>query len=377
MSANWFIRQQGKDFGPFTDEQLRQLAGQGKIAPADQVFNSARQQWMQAVQVAGLFNSSPVIPTASFPTAPQFPTAMPAQSNFGNFGSTVSTYRSPPQKKSGFPVVGIVAGIVIVGIVGTGVFLVLKNEKSPTVAQSDKPSSPDRKTAPSPMPASVAPAPVVAASVVPAPVVPAPAAATPAITIRKELFDKAHRAAIEFRESVGPKPLDTEIRLIEHSVKGAQEQEVLKMFQFVYEIQVARTQLSGTKLAVAQAISTLGELKALVARADAPIDLTKAPPAMVLEAARLKARRQQNDALVQELEIIALIDKAGGLPVSSTGAMPTLADATAMLVKKSLISPTEYQGIKMISYDNANKSLLAQEQTLLKTISEKINSGGN
>jgi hypothetical protein len=54
MTATWFLKKNGADFGPYTDQQIKQLADQGQIAPTDLVFWGAAQQWLPAYQIAGL-----------------------------------------------------------------------------------------------------------------------------------------------------------------------------------------------------------------------------------------------------------------------------------------------------------------------------------
>lgn len=73
MTNPWFVRRGGKDSGPFSEIQFKQLAHQGKIVPADQVFNGSTQQWMQAGQIPGLFKVSKARPVAVSPMPPQLP----------------------------------------------------------------------------------------------------------------------------------------------------------------------------------------------------------------------------------------------------------------------------------------------------------------
>ena len=54
MTPHWFLKKNGTDFGPYTDQQIKQLADQGQIAPTDLVYWGATQQWLPADQVAGL-----------------------------------------------------------------------------------------------------------------------------------------------------------------------------------------------------------------------------------------------------------------------------------------------------------------------------------
>lgn len=332
MATTWYVKQGEKSFGPYSDDQLKQLVAQGKITPTHHLFNASRQQWMQANQIPGLF---------SFPSAPQFQSFPALNPNVSAQSS--ASYRPPVAKKSNTTLVaaGIIGTLSVMGIVAV---FALRTPASSAVPQGNSSASAgSTKTNPVPTPTAVATAPVVAVAV-------------PANTFRKELFDKAHRAAVEFRESVGSKPLDTEIKLIENAVKGPEEQEVLKMFKALYDIQDARVQLATIKLSVKRSKEILQELQASRAKAGRPII-------------------PEIDKFIGELEIVSAIDQAGGVPVSSIAKL-NLTDTSAMLVETSLITPTEFQGIRIIPYDQARKSLLGQEQVFLKTIGEVINNNG-
>lgn len=80
MAANWVVKQGGKDFGPYTDEQLKQLANRGQVGPSDQIFNVMKQQWLPAYQIRGLLPAA----TANIASPPMPPPSNPQQVYVGN-----------------------------------------------------------------------------------------------------------------------------------------------------------------------------------------------------------------------------------------------------------------------------------------------------
>lgn len=71
MPANWFCALNGKKVGPFSGEQLRQLAATGRLQPADMVLREGSRTWQKAGEVREIFPSPP-------PPPPQPPRAEPA-----------------------------------------------------------------------------------------------------------------------------------------------------------------------------------------------------------------------------------------------------------------------------------------------------------
>lgn len=70
MTATWFLKKNGADFGPYTDQQIKQLADQGQIAPTDLVYWGAAQQWLPASQIAGLLPEAGGVGAATSAEAP-------------------------------------------------------------------------------------------------------------------------------------------------------------------------------------------------------------------------------------------------------------------------------------------------------------------
>ena len=53
--ANYFDTNAGRQYGPVSAGQLRQLAAQGGITPGDTVAQEGTDRWVQAGTVQGLF----------------------------------------------------------------------------------------------------------------------------------------------------------------------------------------------------------------------------------------------------------------------------------------------------------------------------------
>lgn len=56
--TKWFYAKLGKQFGPITAEELKELANQGKIIPSDFVWKTGLKQWVRSEQIKGLYNES-------------------------------------------------------------------------------------------------------------------------------------------------------------------------------------------------------------------------------------------------------------------------------------------------------------------------------
>lgn len=55
MAEHWFVERKGRSAGPFTRDQLRQLAAKGTLKAADQVRKDAADPWVRADQVLSPF----------------------------------------------------------------------------------------------------------------------------------------------------------------------------------------------------------------------------------------------------------------------------------------------------------------------------------
>jgi hypothetical protein len=72
MTAEWFYLKNGQNVGPFTQDQLRQLARQGQLLPTDLVWKNGMPSWSPASSIPGLLPSAPPpqAPAAEEPAAP-------------------------------------------------------------------------------------------------------------------------------------------------------------------------------------------------------------------------------------------------------------------------------------------------------------------
>lgn len=85
MAQDWFVIHNGKETGPYTAQQLKQLAANGKLTAADPVRRLDMQAAIPASKIKGLFaeqtavTTAPVTPAiASTEVASAVPTAIPA-----------------------------------------------------------------------------------------------------------------------------------------------------------------------------------------------------------------------------------------------------------------------------------------------------------
>ena len=60
MSEQWYLHKDGKQYGPYTCEELSAFAREGRVTPEDSVWNSETVAWAPAAEVAGLMPNVPV-----------------------------------------------------------------------------------------------------------------------------------------------------------------------------------------------------------------------------------------------------------------------------------------------------------------------------
>ena len=73
----WFFLNAGQQQGPVSAEQLKQLAGEGRLLPSDLVWKEGMAQWAEAKNIKGLFPPPP-LPPAAIAGPPPMPAAAPA-----------------------------------------------------------------------------------------------------------------------------------------------------------------------------------------------------------------------------------------------------------------------------------------------------------
>lgn len=59
MTSSWFIQKNGQQHGPFSAEQLQQLAASGQLQPGDLVCQQGKTNWSPAGTLPGLFPAAP------------------------------------------------------------------------------------------------------------------------------------------------------------------------------------------------------------------------------------------------------------------------------------------------------------------------------
>lgn len=53
MSDGWYLARNGQQYGPYSSEQFRQFAAEGRLTPNDLVASVSGQQWLPASTVPG------------------------------------------------------------------------------------------------------------------------------------------------------------------------------------------------------------------------------------------------------------------------------------------------------------------------------------
>jgi hypothetical protein len=115
MESNWFFTRNGKDcLGPFSSQQLRQLAANGLLLPSDLVLREGEQKWVKASSIPGLFPKASAAvnasanPAASSDVADGSESAPPSEDT--------SSEPSASSRRTLWQALGIVGGLVIIGL---------------------------------------------------------------------------------------------------------------------------------------------------------------------------------------------------------------------------------------------------------------------
>lgn len=78
MASSWFVRGNGKVYGPLDSAKLKQLVTDGKIDQTTEVAQSQTGPWVPAGRVKGLFVQPPISPNPAPPPRAPAPVAPPA-----------------------------------------------------------------------------------------------------------------------------------------------------------------------------------------------------------------------------------------------------------------------------------------------------------
>jgi hypothetical protein len=71
MEETWYFSRDGQRMGPFSFEQLKQMASSGVLNMGDMMLRLGEQQWVPAKNVEGLFAAGSEIEIATIPAKPQ------------------------------------------------------------------------------------------------------------------------------------------------------------------------------------------------------------------------------------------------------------------------------------------------------------------
>ena len=74
MAGQWYVARNRKKDGPYSTAQLRQMAAEGQLLPADMVLEDGTAQWVPAAQVEAIFPAAGITPAP-----PPLPAAVAAE----------------------------------------------------------------------------------------------------------------------------------------------------------------------------------------------------------------------------------------------------------------------------------------------------------
>jgi len=106
MADQWYVGKGGKKHGPFTNDQLKKLAADGKIDRTDLLWKEGMEKWVPCSSAKGLFSAVAAAPLSPSPPPPAFdnPLAAPDSNNptdaFAGFEmpAYAPTPEAPPAK---------------------------------------------------------------------------------------------------------------------------------------------------------------------------------------------------------------------------------------------------------------------------------------
>lgn len=81
MATQWYLNKAGEQFGPFTSQQIKELASNGKLSPTDKVRRQDMKGWTEASKVSGLFPTEPLTASLIPPSVPVPVEAKPGRRN--------------------------------------------------------------------------------------------------------------------------------------------------------------------------------------------------------------------------------------------------------------------------------------------------------
>ncbi len=126
MATGWYMLKQretaGQEAGPYTWEQLYELAQTGAVQPGDLVWNAQMPGWLPAAKIPGLVAAAAILAepmAAAPPSGPTGPLAQPGPSPMSVHvtppGAGPTPPSRPPKRKWPWPVLIPLIALIIVG----------------------------------------------------------------------------------------------------------------------------------------------------------------------------------------------------------------------------------------------------------------------
>ncbi len=126
MTAEWHITRQGKQYGPFTEEKLRELAAAKRLSPVDLIWRQGMAQWVAAGSVPAIF------PRREHPSTVQRVTVPASRTTAGATEREIPVInvRAKPRgvyrtKKTNRMVYSLVAAVIPLALIATVVVVLL------------------------------------------------------------------------------------------------------------------------------------------------------------------------------------------------------------------------------------------------------------
>lgn len=122
MSDGWYLARNGQQYGPYSSEQFRRFAAEGRLTPNDLVASVGGQQWLPACTVPGLvFSAAP--PVVAEANATAGPMAANAAGSVGRAGQQLMP--EPRQPLDAAMGIAVVLSCIFWLFVGGPIFLML------------------------------------------------------------------------------------------------------------------------------------------------------------------------------------------------------------------------------------------------------------
>jgi hypothetical protein len=133
MAADWYMTRQGKKYGPFTEENLRELASTNRLLPSDLVWQQGMAQWAAAGTIGMLFPQAEIgFPGVSGSPRPTRSSAMASEAGMPVIKTGPSTTRKASRpKKSNQTLYTVVAITLPLVAIASALAVSLMGSQSP------------------------------------------------------------------------------------------------------------------------------------------------------------------------------------------------------------------------------------------------------